>query len=255
MFPPLETGAAYRGFSANPPQYRGMDPQAWASQQLESSLSGPTGNQVAQEVGTQGASNSETTGSSLQTAGTILSIGAALTSAVGSFYAAKSARYQLKSQESALRFKSEMSNINARMAENQAQQIMQSSRQQMSLAALEYSQQQAADRVSTAARGIQAGVGSASEVAASQEYLKRRALWTMDMNAVRQASAARMQKANIGAERAAMLAQAGQMSAMRAGINPSVSAGTTLLGSTGQMLSGYGRGLRYQQGNYYGGEA
>jgi len=75
------------------------------------------------------------------------------------------------------------------------------------------------------------------------------------MNAVRQASAARMQKANIRAEQAAMLAQAGQMSAMRAGISPGLSAGTTLLGSAGQMLSGYGRGLRYQQGNYYGGEA
>ena len=240
------------GFEA---PYGGIDGQQWVTQQQQASLQGPTGTQVSQELGTQGVSNSESAGSAMQTAGTILSIGAALTSAVGSFYAAKSARYQLKSQESALRFKSEMSNINARMAENQAQQIMQSSRQQMSLAALEYSQQQAADRVSTAARGIQAGVGSASEVAASQEYLKRRALWTMDMNAVRQASAARMQKANIRAEQAAMLAQAGQMSAMRAGISPGLSAGTTLLGSAGQMLSGYGRGLRYQQGNYYGGEA
>lgn len=235
--------------------YGGMDPQAWASQQLEASLSGPTGNQVAQEVGTQGASNSETTGSALQTAGTILSIGASLTSAIGSFYAAKSARYQLKSQESALRFKSEMASINARLAENQAQQIMESSRQQMSMTALAYSQQQASDRASLSAQGVQSGVGSAAQIATSQEYLKRRALWTMDMNAVRQASAARMQKANIGAERAAMLAQAGQMSAMRAGISPGLAAGTTLLGSTGQMLSGYGRGLRYQQGNYYGGEA
>lgn len=254
----LPTGREYSGFDPNAPtmdtlQFSRTDPNAWVTQQQDAALTGASGNRVAQELSP--TSKTETPGSALQTAGTILSIGAALTSAVGSYYAAKSARYQLKSQESALRFKSEMSNINARMAENQAQQIMESSRQQIGLAALNYSQQQAADRASAAARGLQAGVGSTSEVAASNEYMKRRALWTMDINAVRQASAARMQKANIRAEQAAMLAQAGQLSAMRAGINPGLSAGTTLLGSTGQILSGYGRGLRYQQGNYYGGEA
>lgn len=221
---------------------------------LQRSLTGDYGNRVAQEVAGQQTSTSWFSPEKVQSAGAILGIGAALSSAIGSFYSAKSARYQLKAQESALRFRSEMSNINARMAENQAQQIMESSRQQMSLAALNYSQQQAAARVSTAARGVQAGVGSAAEVATSQEYLKRRALYTMDINAVRQAGAARMQRANILTEQSMLNIQAEQARAMRSGISPELAAGSTLLGSTGQLMYQYGRGLRYGQRSNYGEE-
>ena len=220
----------------------------------QSSLVGDSGNRVAGEVMGGKPAGSWFSPEKVQTAGAILGVGAALSSAIGSFYSAKSARYQLKAQESALRFRSEMSNINARMAENQAQQIMQSSRQQMSMAALNYSQQQAAERVSMAARGVQAGVGSVAEVAASQEYLKRRALYTMDINAVRQAGAVRMQRANILAEQSMMNVQAEQARAMRSGISPGLAAGSTLLGSAGQLMYQYGRGLRYGQRSNYGEE-
>lgn len=229
-------------FGNNSPSW---GPRPSAEQMLEGSLTGESGNLVATEVGNGAAEGGMFGAENVQTAGAVLAIGAALSTAIGSFYSAKSARYQLKSQESALRFRSEMSNINARMAENQAQQILEGSRQQMAMAALNYSQQQAASRTSTAARGIQAGSGSAAEVAVSQEYLKRRALWTMDLNAVRQAGAARMQRANILTEQSMMNVQADQARAMRAGISPELAAGSTLLGSAGQLMYNYGRDLKH----------
>lgn len=216
---------------------------------LNSSLQGPSGNQVAMDL--NAPANNSALINDLATAGLVMGIGSAVTSAIGGYYQAKSARYQLKSQESSLRFQSDMSRINARLAENQAQQILEGSRQQMSMAALAYTQQQSATRTSQGARGIQGGQGSAQAVAVSQEYLKKRALYTMDVNAARQAGAARMQRANIEAQGSMLAVQAGNVSAMRAGINPARAAGVTLLGSSGQLLNQSAEMLRWRDYNGY----
>lgn len=181
----------------------------------------------------------------LQTAGAIMSVAGILTGAIGAYTQAQAARYQLKSQESSLRFQQQMAGINAIAAENQAQSILATSRQNITLQAMQYTQQQSAARASMAARGVQAGVGSAAAVMAGGEYAKRVAIHTMNINAVRQSNAARLQKANISTQQTMLGAQAQQASMMRSGIRPGAAASNVLIAGAGQQLQQWAQYNRY----------
>ena len=117
-------------------------------------------------------------------------------SAIGAYYQAENQKLQLKSQASAADFASRIAGINARNAEADAQFAIEAGRREAALYSLRAAQQRAATTVSLGARGIQAGVGSAAEVQASNEIAKRLDLQAIDTNTLRQSQAIRRQAVN-----------------------------------------------------------
>jgi hypothetical protein len=117
-------------------------------------------------------------------------------SAIGGFYAAKTAQYEAKSAASNYQFQSDMDALNARSAEADAQSILESSKSDIMRYTLQAGQEKAHVAATTGARGIVAGVGSARDVAASQEVVKDIDVMTINSNAVRAAQAKRVQATN-----------------------------------------------------------
>ena len=168
-------------------------------------------------------------------AGLALSIIGAGASAIGSFYEAKSAQYKLKSEALDLEYQQAVSNMNARAAEVQAQQILEAGQKQIGQYTMRAGAEKASQEASLAARGIQAGVGSAAEQVASSDIIKEIDTMTINVNAVRAANAARMQATNYRnqAAFAGMNARNARSSART--INPGASVMTSLLGSASQV--------------------
>lgn len=177
--------------------------------------------------------------------GSMLSVFGALTGALGSFYSAKSQQYQLKSAAMNADFQQSMANINARGAEKQAQMILEAGQREAARYSLQAGAAKSSYAASQAARGVQAGVGSAAEIAASQEYIKAADLMTIDVNAAREAAAARMQKVNYQTQGAMAGASAANMRATARSINPLMQASTTLLGGAASFASQYAQDRRW----------
>jgi hypothetical protein len=192
----------------------------------------------------QGIQDQMAQANSLSRAGAIASIIGSLTSAVGAFYGARAAKEQLKSQESALAYQQEIASINARLAENNAQQILEAGNRQIGALAARYTQVQGQNRASLAARGVQAGVGSARDIEATQEYQKQVDVFTMRINTVLQANAARQQRTQYQMQQTMMGGQQGALAAARQGIQPWAAPAATLLGSAGQLASSYAQDMR-----------
>jgi hypothetical protein len=98
--------------------------------------------------------------------GSIMSVFGAVNSAIGSFYAADSQKTQLKMQAQNQRFQAQMSAINARGAEMQAQQSLLAGERAIGQYTMGAGQRRASATASMAARGIQGGVGSAEHAQA-----------------------------------------------------------------------------------------
>lgn len=114
-----------------------------------------------------------------------------LSSAYANFAAVRTQQYQAKSQASALSFRSRMLDYDARAAEQRAQQILQQGQSDVGRISLEGSQRRAETAASTAARGVEAGVGSAAEVAASERLIEAIDVYNVNLSSVREANAAR----------------------------------------------------------------
>lgn len=169
--------------------------------------------------------------------GALSAIFGGITSAVGTYYAAKSAQSQLKSQSMNFQFQSDMAAINARSAENDAQSILEAGKTQVQQYTLRAGQEKAATTASTAARGVTLGVGSAREIAASQDIVKDMDVMTINSNATRAAFAQRTRATNYKNE--SLLDNVSSQNATRsaASINPKGSAFTSLLGSASSIAS------------------
>lgn len=155
--------------------------------------------------------------------------------AIGSFYAAKSQKYSLRSQAMESDFAQGMANMSARAAESQSQSILAAAQQQKGRYTLQAGATKAAAKSSLAARGIQAGVGSAAEEVASIDLAKEMDLLTIDQNVAQAVAGARMQRVNY--QNQAMMAgvSASNIRATAKGIRPWMSAATSLLGSSSQV--------------------
>jgi len=185
----------------------------------------------------------------IQSAGLILQMFGALTGAVGSFYAAKSQSYQMKSQAKNLEYQQTMSNINARMAEEEAQSIMQAGEREIGQYTMRAGQAKASQQVVQAASGIQAGVGSAAETMASMEYVKQVDSLTINSNRVRAASAARMQAANYRAQGLMQGVSAQNLYRSARNNQPWMGITGSLMGSAGTVAANWAQSERISQ--YY----
>jgi hypothetical protein len=155
----------------------------------------------------------------LSSMGTIFSIGGAINSMIGTYFAAKS-------QKSALQFQADMSKVNARMAENQAQSIMAAGQANVASMTTRQGQQQGAQRAAMGANGGDLGSGSNAEVLASSKILAQIDKNTMDANTTRAAWGARTQSVND--QNQALITDA-----TVSGISPASAAFSSALGSAG----------------------
>lgn len=182
-------------------------------------------------------------------AGSILSVFGTLTSMVGSFYSAQSQRYAAKSAAMNAEFEASMANINARAAETHAQDLMEAGQREKAAYTLRAGAAKSANAATTAARGIQAGVGSAAEIAASQDIIKEIDTMAIDMNTARAAAAARMQKVNYRNQGALSAVQANNLRATGKSISPIASAATSLLGGAAMFAGQRAQDARWDAWN------
>lgn len=180
----------------------------------------------------------------LKTGAGILQIAGLTAQAIGSFYEAESQKYQLKSQALTLDFRRSISNINARAAEADASAIFEAGRRRRAQATLRLGQVRGAQRVSAAARGVQAGVGSAAEVLASTDLAVAVDAYAIDANTFRATSAARRRAVDLRNQTLLTGVAAENVRDTRRSISPALQAGTTLLGGAGRVGASFAQRSR-----------
>lgn len=176
-----------------------------------------------------------TPASQIYSAGLWTSILGSVNSAIGGYYQAKSMQYQLKSQASTLRFQQEVSGINARQAEFQAQRTIEAGQRAIGVSTMRYGKAKGQARAAMAGRGIQMGVGSAAEVEATTDIMKEIDSLTINANAVRQAEAARTQAVNFQTQALMQGVSAQNLSTSAGTISPFSAMTTSLLGSASSI--------------------
>jgi hypothetical protein len=186
----------------------------------------------------EGASQAQTA-NMFQTVGPILAIAGMASSAIGAYYSAKTQQYQLNSQALTMDFQKSMSELNAKNAEFTAQTILESGQRQIGAATMRAGNIKGSAKASMAARGIQAGVGSAADVIATTDLIKEVDVNTINARSVQAAEAQRMQKVNL--ENQAMMSGVSADNARMGAstINPFMSTTGSLLGSASTVATAY----------------
>ena len=156
------------------------------------------------------------------TAVTLMGFGAA-SDAVGTYWSARLSKLGLD-------FQADMADINARIAELGAQQELLNGQEQIGQLTLAAGKLKSRQRVTLAANGVDLGEGSAAELQASTDIMKEIDVNTVRANAVRSAWGYRTRSVNYQNESTISRASAD-------GVNPTASAGMSLLGSAGQVAS------------------
>lgn len=144
-----------------------------------------------------------------------------------------------KSQASSLSYQASMADINSQIGEMGAETALLHGQQQAGALGLRMGQVEGAQRADLAANGVDLGVGSAAEVQAGTKMMTNEDLATIHANAVQDAWGYRMSALN--QNNTALMDRA-----TASGINPGLSAGTTLLTSGMQTASMWYR-LRHAQ--------
>ena len=120
-----------------------------------------------------------------------LALASATISAVDGYYSAKSQQYALRGRALTLDYQAGISRINAQLASQQASEVMRLREKRLMMTGLQYAQAEGNRRSRTAARGVQAGVGSAAEIAASLAFAKETDRLEINSASVREKNAAR----------------------------------------------------------------
>lgn len=168
-----------------------------------------------------------------------LQVGGALSSALGAFYSVRANQYRARAQASALEHQQQLSWINARQAERDAQGSLLAGQREAARAGQRFGQIKASVEARQSARGIQAGVGSAGEISASIELAKQTDQLAITRNSVRQANAQRTGRVNALARASAAGVEAGNLRGMAGALNPGLSGATSLIGGAGAVASNW----------------
>lgn len=183
-----------------------------------------------------GASSSSSGGIS---GSTVLAAGGAAIQALGAYYSAKAAKSQLRSQALSLDFQAYVANQNARAAEREARDVFRAAAAETGRITLAAGQQISQEQTGQAARGIQAGVGSAAETLASSRLVLEMDKLAIRSNAVRAANAARTQGQNFRNESLLARTSARNARITAGSIKPLMVAAGSLLGGAGQVAGSY----------------
>jgi len=180
----------------------------------------------------------------MATAGLAMSGAGAVLGAIGSYQTLMGQRHQQRSEALNDEFRATQSAIQARAAEQEAQEILRAGKLQAAYRGLVEAQDIGATRANAAARGVVAGTGSAGDVERSQRLAAELDKRTLRTNAERAAATARERKANAAGESLLLRASAANRRATADSINPALGAVASGLGSGGSLLS--------QWNSYYG---
>ena len=186
-------------------------------------------------------------GGGLEAFGDVTTVAGAVTAAIGTFFQLQARQYELKSQALALEYEADIANINARIAEADAHNVLEAGRRRQLLTTLRYGQAKARERVSQGARGLQAGSGSTAEAQVSLSFAKDLDRYTIDADSHRAAGAIRRRALDerSRAEFAGVSAETSRASANT--IFPALGAGTSLLGSAGRVASQFAKNKREER--------
>lgn len=202
-----------------------------------------SGNTQQQSATWARPSPSASSGSSVPSGGlsgsTVLAAGGAAIQALGAYYSAKSAKASLRSQALSLDYQAFAANQNARAAEREARDVFRVAAAEVGRMTLAAGQQIAQEQTGQAARGIQAGVGSAAETLASSRLVLEMDKLAMHSNAVRAAGSARMQAQNFRNESLLARTSARNSRITAGSIKPLMVAAGSLLGGAGQVAGSY----------------
>lgn len=169
--------------------------------------------------------------SSLSKAGPYLAIAGAVGQMFGTYYAMKAQQYQLESQSLSLEFQKDISQINARQAEFQAQKTLEAGGRQAGAVTMKYGKIKGSQRAAMAASGGVIGEGSYAAVEATTDLMKEIDVLTINANTVRAAENARTQSTNYGIQASMLGVSSKNAMASARTIDPFAGAGTSLLGS------------------------
>jgi hypothetical protein len=168
-------------------------------------------------------------------AGMMLMAASAVSQAIGSFYSAKTQQMQLKMQQENLLFQSRMANRAATAAYVRAQEMERAGQQAVGRYTMQAGAAKSTAKTQLAARGIQAGKGSAAEIMATFDLVRGIDALTITSNSIRAANAERMRGAAMRGQ-AAVSAASGQAYGLAAGaITPALSGVSSLLGSAANI--------------------
>jgi hypothetical protein len=172
-----------------------------------------------------------------------------LMSGVGAYYGAQSQQAQLGSQASSMDFQASLADMNARRAENDAQDIYAAGDRERVGLTLQQGQDRGAARAEIGSSGTASGGrGSNAEALASQRFLQQLDALTLDANTVRAANAARTGAVN---ERNAALLGRTSASNLRdtaRSMSPYASSTASLLSGGGTLASQWVYLNRYRGG-------
>lgn len=179
--------------------------------------------------------------SSFKNVGIVMQVFGLVSGAIGSYYAAKTQQYQLESQASSLRFQKHLADLNANMAENQAEAIMHSGNQQIGQLTMRVGKVASSFKASTAARGIDVHDvgGSYGESQVTTELTKQIDMLTLNANTVRAASAARMQKVNYENQGTLLSVSANNAMMSADSISAGTAAATNLMTGAGTVAASW----------------
>lgn len=209
---------------------------------------GAPANSVGAGAGVPASGYAGSNGQALASAGLWMQIGGALTGALGTYFEAKSRQYAMRSQAMSMEFEQTIAGINARLAENAAQQVLEAGQQQAALSGLRYAQMRASARASAAARGVGVDQGSAGDVTSSIDYAREVDRLTINVNTVREANAQRARATDLQNRAAIAGVSASNLRGGADSINAAFAAGSSILGSSGRLLqSGADYQARYRR--------
>ena len=161
----------------------------------------------------------------LGTAGLAAQGAGAAMGAVGSFYAAKGQKMQLRLQ-------ARMAELNAKIAEGQARDLLMQGQRAEQSVRMRGAEIKSAQRVSMGASGVDLASETAVALQTSTDYLSELDANTAKANALRAAWGQRFEAVNLRG-------QAGMARASAASISPFMSLGSSILGSASQIGMSY----------------
>ena len=157
-------------------------------------------------------------------------ISSMLTGFIGDQSKANTQRYLAKSKALNYELQRDLSQINKRMLERQAEHIGRAYNKQIAIRTMKAGQAMSKSKASFAARGIQLGVGSTANVFASAEILKEIDRLTMNTNKVKAMNATRAQ--------AIYGTSADNLFTTASSISPFLNMSTTFLTGASSIVSG-----------------
>lgn len=168
-----------------------------------------------------------------------LPLAAATLDAFGAYYQARSAQNQFRSAALDADFQASIANINAREAEEEASFIRHQRQTEHARIGLRSGQERAAVAATTAAAGVQAGVGSAAEVQASMRLAAALEQHSTRLSFTRAENDARGRGVDMRNRSLLARTSARNLRRSASAINPRASAGASLLGSGGRFAAMY----------------